>query len=629
MKRTWFRPLKITKYLVVVFLLAVLVLIGKNFISRSFKKPKNYQTDGKITQQKVENKEGVRHLEYSQGRLKLQITTDKYYKGADGLYHMEGNSEIVFMKTVEGQDIIFSGTEIIHDEELQHFRLNGDAKVKYKDLIAEASFFEYEAEEDLLKSDSGVRFVADRIEGSAAKIMCRIKKEKITLQNNIDIRILMDLDSSPPLFAYGDELEYFHKKGLGTLSGQTRLFYGKSEISADQLMFDLIANKNGIKVLNLTGNILAVLMTEREIDAGEEEDSLLSPVEKREIRAEEMSIRNYQDPLQVRRLQAKGSCRFFMEYISGSTAEIRAESMECILNRKGELRKFKASENVEMVEKGKNDVGGRLIQGEILIIERRRALEIKGGKETKAKIMSGDFMISSQYIRLMLESENVYSKGESRVVLGPRGERQEAVGFFSKEKQVFIKAEELRYSQEKKRFSFKDNIKIWQGKDMLVSKELVLFLDSGKILSSQGTSSVFAVKPQEEKEEEKIEVKAETMKFNPDQAQIYYEKKCSLKVRDVTLQADTIFLELDKEKGEMQFIRALGNVVIKQNRYEARGQEALYDIKLETITLTGQPVLMDKDQGKSEGDKLIFNLADGRILVENKDQKRSKTAIKK
>ena len=117
MKRIKFRPIKITKYLVAVFLLAVLVLIGKNFISRSFKKPKNYQTDGKITQQKVENKEGVRHLEYSQGRLKLQITTDKYYKGADGLYHMEGNSEIVFMKTVEGQDIIFSGTEIINDEE--------------------------------------------------------------------------------------------------------------------------------------------------------------------------------------------------------------------------------------------------------------------------------------------------------------------------------------------------------------------------------------------------------------------------------------------------------------------------------------------------------------------------------
>lgn len=651
MKKTWLRPIQITKYLVAVFLFLVLILIGKNFISRSFKRPKSFQTEGKITQQKVENREGVRHMEYSKGRLKLQVTTEKYYKGVDDLYHLEGNSEIVFTQAAEGEDIVFSGTEIIHDEELQQFRLNGNARVKYKDLVAVASFFEYEAEEDLLKSDSGVTFTADRIEGSAAKIRCWIKKERIVLQDKVELRLLLDLDSSPPLLAYGNELDYFHKEGLGTLLGKMKLFFGKSEIFARKLEFDLVAEKDSIKSLNLSGNIRAVLITENEVeqanaqepgqeraqeqgtDAGENEDSLLAPSEKREIRARQMSIRNFQDPLQVRRLLAKGRCQFFMEYISGNTAEIRAASMECILNRKGELRKFKASQNVEMVEKGRSDSDsdkkGRLIQGETLIIERKRSLEIKGGKKTKAKIMSGDFSITSQHIRMMLESENVISQGGVSVVLGPREEQQEAVGFFSKEQQVFIRAEELRYLKEKKRFSFKDNVKVWQGKDMLETKELTLFLDSGKILSSQGTRSVFVVKPQEDKEEEQIEVQADTMGFNPDQAQIYYEKKCSLKVRDVLLTADAIILHLNKDDGEMLFINANSNVVIQQGSYDARGKEAIYDVKQETITLTGQPVLTDKDQGKTEGDKLTFNLADGRIFVENKDRKRSKTAIKK
>ena len=50
---------------------------------------------------------------------------------------------------------------------------------------------------------------------------------------------------------------------------------------------------------------------------------------------------------------------------------------------------------------------------------------------------------------------------------------------------------------------------------------------------------------------------------------------------------------------------------------------------LGTIELTGNPKLFDKNKGESEGDKLTFHLADDRIIVENKDRKRSETVIKK
>jgi lipopolysaccharide export system protein LptA len=56
--------------------------------------------------------------------------------------------------------------------------------------------------------------------------------------------------------------------------------------------------------------------------------------------------------------------------------------------------------------------------------------------------------------------------------------------------------------------------------------------------------------------------------------------------------------------------------------------EALYDLDKETIVLTGNPSLIDKEKGTVEGDKLTFHLGDGRILVENKDRERPVTFIK-
>ena len=39
------------------------------------------------------------------------------------------------------------------------------------------------------------------------------------------------------------------------------------------------------------------------------------------------------------------------------------------------------------------------------------------------------------------------------------------------------------------------------------------------------------------------------------------------------------------------------------------------------MVLTGNPVLVDKEKGVTEGDKLTFHLGDGRILIENKERR--------
>ena len=69
-------------------------------------------------------------------------------------------------------------------------------------------------------------------------------------------------------------------------------------------------------------------------------------------------------------------------------------------------------------------------------------------------------------------------------------------------------------------------------------------------------------------------------------------------------------------------------MIIVQQQSEGRGKEAHFDVENEAIVLLGNPVLIDKNRGKIEGDKLTFFLADDRIIVENQGKERSLSVIK-
>ena len=106
------------------------------------------------------------------------------------------------------------------------------------------------------------------------------------------------------------------------------------------------------------------------------------------------------------------------------------------------------------------------------------------------------------------------------------------------------------------------------------------------------------------------------------------KNKGNLRVKTISLDAQSISVRLGEEKEEMKRIIAKGKVVIKQGQNEGRGKEANYDIIEEKIILSGKPVFIDKNRGQTGGDKLTFYISDGRIIIENKGRERSVTVIK-
>jgi len=103
----------------------------------------------------------------------------------------------------------------------------------------------------------------------------------------------------------------------------------------------------------------------------------------------------------------------------------------------------------------------------------------------------------------------------------------------------------------------------------------------------------------------------------------------TLAVQDAILRAQSISVYLGEEDKSIQKIVGKKKVVITQNMGEAFGEEAIYDPEKESLVLLGNPVFIDKDKGRTEGDKLTFYMADGRILVENQERERSLTVIKR
>jgi len=615
MKKIKFSWAKGIRFSIAAFFLVVLAVILENFITQSRRQPEISVKSEEITQQKIEKREKVEYLEVEGEEGKIQLRADKYYVGEDGLYHVEGSVEVVFPKRREGKDILLFGDEVIHDKEGNHLLASGKARIEHKDLVVESVSLHYEKEQELFRSDEGISFSSDRSSGRAQRMTYSLKEEKIVLEEKIHLEMKQNQESSLPLIVEANKFEYSRKTKRGTLEGDVRLFHGKSEAYAKFLSFELSSDEEQFKTLFLRGNARASLVEEE------------TENERREIEAEEITLKAFPDIPEIHEIQAKVDCTYRLFSSSDEFTEIHSESMKFVLNRDGELEEFHAVKNTRMVNQEESSEEQQILTGEEMFLEgKANILHVKGKGKFGVKVKSSLSEIFAKEVDVSLNDNNLEAKGGVKVVLKAQ-DKEDSVGFFSKKQPVFITAREMRFSEEEKRFFFMENVKIWQEDDVLRAGEIMLNAETRKILCIQGVKATVPYKPKD-KEEERVEISSDVMVFKPEENIVSYRENASLGVKDIKLRAQSISVCLKEEKGEMKKIVAQGNVIIEQNLREGRGEEASYDVEEEIIILLGNPVLIEKDKGLTRGDKLTFYIADGRIAVENKDRERSVTVIK-
>lgn len=598
----------------------ILVIIAAHFVLKrraAVEPPAGTVSPAPAPGVEVDRKEGIEHVIFKGDKGKIKVKADRFYVGDDKLNHLEGNVEVVDYGRTGGQALTVTADKVDYDQDLTFFKVSGGAKVRDKDSVFESPAFDYDKAREIVRTDRGVVFTSDRLDARSRNFLYKRRAETLEFGGDVAIELRPRLATSFPLSAAGETFFYKRKAKSGRIDGSVRMTHGKSRGSADTLAFLLSDDEQQVKALTLTGSAAATFFRDAVGESGAGQD----------IRADEIRMVAYPDDQIVSRLKAKGGCVLKLELETGAQDEIMSDMVVVYFDRQGELKEFTASGSARMTLGGGKDPERR-VRGDLVVYARKGdVLKAEGGAKAPARIDSDRTEVEASSISVGLGSGDMNATGGVKLVLKPAPDGR-AVGFFSKDKPVFITCRDLTYAKEKKSFAFREDVRIWQEKDVVLAKEFDILEESGAVSGRGGVKASFTHKPKDKPEEERLEIGADLMNYIPKSRKIAFEGSCGLTTAALRMTSTSLDVRLKAEGSEMDRLLARGKVVIVQEGKEGRGEDAVYDLKAETVVLTGNPVLVDKEKGVTGGDKLTFHLGDGRITIENKERDRSTTVIK-
>ncbi|MDH4258610.1 MAG: LptA/OstA family protein, partial [Candidatus Aminicenantes bacterium] len=346
--------------------------------------------------------------------------------------------------------------------------------------------------------------------------------------------------------------------------------------------------------------------------------------------AREIALKFFEEISELNEVRATGGASVKFISSNGSFTHVRGESVEFEFDTEGELTRFLASKSASVTKQGEGPDEQQMIEGHTIAKDRESdILWVTGKGAYEARIGSPDRDVFAKDIAISLENDNLEVKKGVKVILKSKSDEESAIGMFSKEHPVFIQAEEMRYMAEERRFLFNGDVRAWQEKKLLRASEIVIDDKTGNMICTGGVESLIPHTPKGQEEEEQLKISSERMTYIPEENRVTYLEKSTLRIKEAILTARSISLYLDEEENDVQKLVARDKVIIQQEWGEAYGEEAVYNPEEESLVLLGNPFLMDRNKGKTQGDKLTFYLADGRIRVENKGKERSVTVIKR
>ncbi|MBD3413154.1 MAG: hypothetical protein GF421_01830 [Candidatus Aminicenantes bacterium] len=615
-----FKTISLLRAVTLMLMTGILVLMGINIISKSGDRTKISTSDETLEEQKVEQREEIFYIEDQKGNLVLESKADRQYLGDDGFYHLEGNVLIKFLKRAEGEDIVLNGDEVLHDQEENRFILLGKAQITFKDLDIRSSSLEYESDQHVIKTDQRVFFSSDRIKGHGEALVCWEKRKEFKIKNNVYLELIQDKERSKVIQVRGDELFYTQKWGNGYVQGKVKLEFSENTVFTERMEFYLPPNKEFLRSLILKGEVRADLsLNPSSQEAGQKD--------RYEARADEVFVRFFKYLDTPQRIEAEGNCTVHSINSGLGFDQIGSHQFAVYFNRQGGIEKFFGTHEVLIEQKEETHI--RQIRGsEFRLDSSKEVLTVFGGEVQQAQISSRDYDISADEIISPLNSKNLVAQGTIRGVFRQSDPSETGIGIFSSLQPVYVSAENMRYFRDLDRFVFEDDVRMWQGQEMLKSEELVIKKERSGMSASQGVQTVLQTTNNKGKEE-KIQISSENMEFDPRDNMIKYQLDCRMEMGEVELTSGSLSIQMQRDSNEVKSITALDSVKVFMGEYEGRGERAVYNLDNESVVLTENPVLLEENGGKTQGDKLTFRMSDDRIIVENRGDERSVTVIKK
>lgn len=619
-KRKEFIWLFLVRYLSVVAFLAILGSViyyllfseGRKRLTSSVSSPAESKPENYLVEQQI----GLKLVEFRGDRGRIEIKAKRHLALKEGVYRLEGDVEIHDFGRRQGLEAWISCQEAQYDQEWRQVIFSGQVRVRRQGLDLEAEKLTYRREDELLEAQGSVKFKFRKLSGEAKNLVYNLREEKLELKEGVKIRLEPADSSQLPFYLEGQTLVFERGEHRGRLQGQIRLSQGSNFSEADWLELLLSEDEQYFRYLEL-GGFVRGRVKEESFDSS--------------LVASFLRIRPFLNSNRIHALEAEGNSR--LEIIrEKEKIFFGANKLRIIFNRWGGLREIINQEQASWVRKDFNLGHEQEAKAEIITYYADKGhLVISSPQEKKAYLGQKGAAITAAEMTLNVETQDLEAREKVQLIVEPKREDEDkGVGLLSSEKPIFGFGGVLYYSLKKDRLILEEKARLWQ-EDFSLQAARILLASKTRELEAYEQVKIIIIRKEEKKisRPQPVIINSFQMKYLPDENRLSLQGPCEMLSAGYQVSAEQMIINFKRDSSELERIESRGEVKVVKDLIVARAQNGFYEWEKDIFVLEGKPILEDPEQGSIRGDKLTFNLAEGRILVENQGRERSISIIKK
>jgi lipopolysaccharide export system ATP-binding protein len=269
----------------------------------------------------------------------------------------------------------------------------------------------------------------------------------------------------------------------------------------------------------------------------------------------------------------------------------------------------------------------RAFEGEEAVFDSNEDFRLRGRPGRPASAESADFRIEAADIIVRSVAGDVLAAGGVSGVLKDREGRRGAA-LFPAGADVAFSCRSLEFRSGISTFLFTGDVVERQGEDMIRAAELESAIEAGRMSGRGGVEITLAAAAKSGSPARTVVMGGEEMAYRPDTRALTLAGKTFVELPEARLEAGRCSAVMAREGKGLESLAAEAGVTVSKGDCKGRAKAAVYQPAKDRIVLSGSPVLTDGQGGSARGDKLTFDLADDKILVENEGSARSATVIR-
>jgi LPS export ABC transporter protein LptC len=252
-----------------------------------------------------------------------------------------------------------------------------------------------------------------------------------------------------------------------------------------------------------------------------------------------------------------------------------------------------------------------------------RNLESKLVLEEGPRLWDQKASLEARVIEIDVVSGDVEGTGSVR---STSRDSSGSAGLFPSESDepVYFVSKRLRYERATDTAVYTGEARGIQGQNRIEAGRIRLLQGAGELSAENGVKTTFLQKPKDGAPELTV-TDADTFLYRSKEERLQYQGGVSMRSKAMTLKGKNVDVLLEPDSREVREVLAEGEVTIETPDGKAAGDHAKYLPEQESMTVEGKNARLENAGKLTEGKQLTFFLGDDRILVDGREQARTKT----